>query len=152
MKSLMLKLMVAAILTLPGSAMAQSNRLAERVEGLWIFRALFPGQTQPVYTGTGRFLRDGTLSGPPIDQFRGPAEGEWMRVAKGEFIFTFVGNNYDSAGNYSATSKVRGRLTLSEDGMSATGQTKIEILDPTGKVLVSRMATFTGTRVVAEHF
>lgn len=60
-------------------AFAQSSPSSQRLEGIWIFRAEFEGQAQPVYVGTAQFLADGRISGTPTDQKSGPALGEWIR-------------------------------------------------------------------------
>lgn len=152
MKISFCNLMIVAAVLVPGTMLAQSARSIQQLNGTWIFRAAFPGQTQPVYTGTARFLADGTFSGPPNDQHTGPVFGEWIRTGKGEFAFTFVANTYDDAGNFRTTNRVRGMMTLTDDGLSATGKTMVDVLDTTGQVILSIQATFTGTRMVVEPF
>jgi hypothetical protein len=151
MNKLFCKLLILAVLLVPATSVAQPFP-QYRPDGIWVFRALFPGQTQPVYTGTGRFRADGTLSGPPIDQHSGPAVGEWTRVSAREFGFTFVANTYDELGNFRTTNRVRGMMKLSGDGLSATGKTMVDILDTTGQIILSRGTMFTGERVVVEPF
>ena len=147
------RIIVAAVLSaVPGTVLAEPAQSLQRLDGMWIFRATFPGQTQPVYTGTARFLADGTFSGPPNDQHTGPVFGEWIRTGKGEFAFTFVANTYDDAGNFRTTNRVRGMMTLSDDGLSATGKTMVDIFDTAGQVILSRTSPFTGTRIVVEPF
>jgi hypothetical protein len=142
----------ALLISTPAGVRAQAPPSAQRLEGIWIFRALFPGQSQPVYTGTARFLRDGTFSGPPNDQHSGPALGEWVPIRWGEFAFTFVANTYDDLGNFRGTSRIRGMITLSPDGLTATGRTLVNVLNSAGEVVLTRTTTFTGARVVVEPF
>ena len=154
MNSLLRNLLIAAILLATASpdVRAQSVQSIQRLEGIWIFRALFPGQPQPVYTGTARFLADGTFSGPPNDQRSGPTVGDWTRTANREFAFTFVANTYDDAGNFRTTNRVRGMMTLGDDGLTATGRTIVDIFDAAGHIVLSRTVTFIGTRVAVEAF
>ena len=152
MKRLIWNLMSSAVLLVPGTVLAEPGPLTQRLDGIWIFRAIFPGQTQPVYTGTARFVGDGTFSGPSNDQHTGPTVGEWIRTGKGEFAFTFVANTYDDAGNFRTTSRVRGMMALSEDGLFAAGRTIVDIFDTAGQLILSRTTTFTGSRVVVEPF
>src|SRR6266516_4326878 len=75
MKRLFLTLMIAGALLIPSTALAQSAPTMQRLEGIWIFRALFGGESQPVYVGTAQFQADGKFAGPPNDQTTGPAVG-----------------------------------------------------------------------------
>jgi hypothetical protein len=104
----------------------------------------------PVYVGTAQFLANGTLSGSPTDQHSGPTIGQWSRTGNYEFAFTFVADTFDSSGAFANTHRVRGTLTLSDDGLSATGKIVLEILDTTGKVIFTAPfpTTFTGARLV----
>lgn len=154
MKNLLRGLLIVATVLTPASLdlRAQSAPSVQRLKGIWIFRAIFPGQNQPAYTGTARFLADGTISGPPIDQRTGPTLGDWIRTGNKEFAFTFVANAYDDAGNFRSTNRVRGMMTLGDDGLTASGKTMVDIFDRTGQIVLSSTATFTGTRVIVEPF
>ena len=63
MKSLFRTLLIWVALPLLGTAgWAQQNM--QKLDGIWIFRATFPGAPAPAYVGTARFLPDGTFQGP----------------------------------------------------------------------------------------
>ncbi len=148
MKSLLGNLLISTVLLLPGTAHAQHTK-ALNVTGIWIFWALLPGQTQPSYVGTPEFEANGTLSGGG-----GAQVGKWVRTGNQEFAFTFLANSYDSSGKYTDTHRVRGMLTLSDDGFSATGKTLLEILDPTGAVIFTSPGPtmFSGVKLVVTPF
>ncbi len=150
MKRLLFKFTLAAALLVPGAAMAQSS--TQRLDGTWIFRASFPGAPQPVYVGTAQFTADGRFSGPPIDTFTGPVVGEWIRTGNQEFAFTFLANTYQTTGGFQSTHRVRGIMTVSSDGLSAAGTTKLEVLNSAGQVIATAATAFTGARMVVEAF
>ena len=145
MRSVFLNLFISVALLVPGAAMAQPAK-AKNVTGIWMFWALLPGQTEPSYVGTANFEANGTLSGS--------APGEWVRTGNQEFAFTFLANTYDSSGKYTDTHRVRGMLTLGDDGFTATGKTLLEILGPTGAVVFTSPGptTFTGAKLVVTPF
>jgi hypothetical protein len=157
MNSLFSKLIVAFVLLIPATAFAQHEQSVQKLDGFWIFHANLPPQAGaggsaggPGYAGSARFLPDGTLAGSPVDQHSGPLFGEWVRTGYHEFAFTFVSDAYDGSGNYLNTNRVRGTMTVSDDGLTATGRTLLEILDKTGKISFTAPAqtTFTGTRLI----
>jgi hypothetical protein len=164
MKSSRLHLLVSSLLLAPlvvlaqsGSAIQEGTALAQtahsgQVQGVWLFRATFPGQPGPTYIGTARFGKDGTISGTPVDQRTGGTLGEWARTGNQEFAFVFVADTFDRAGNFVNTHRVHGMLTVGDDGLSATGKTILEILDTTGKVIFTSPAptAFTGERLTLQ--
>lgn len=159
MKTTLLSLLFASVLLCPVAGIAQTDRTSEhmngrKLEGIWTFRASFPGQPVPVYVGTALFHEDGTFSGPAIDQHSGPTTGEWIEVGHMEYAFTFLSDTFDSSGNFASTHRVRGMLRLAHDGLSATGQTILEIIDTSGAVIfTSPVPTpFTGRRTVVQAF
>jgi hypothetical protein len=159
MRTSVLSLLLASVLLCSGAGIEQSNRTSEhengpKLEGIWTFRASFPGQAMPVYVGTAHFRADGTFSGPAIDQHSGPTTGEWIEVGHLQYAFTFLADTFDSSGNFANTHRVRGMLRLTHDGSIASGQTILEIIDTTGAVIfTSPVPTpFTGTRTVVQPF
>ncbi len=151
MKRTLWSLLMAAVLLLPGTALAEYSQDVSKLDGTWMFRGFLAGPAQPpVYVGTAQFLANGTLSGSPTDQHSGPTIGQWSRTGNYEFAFTFVADTFDSSGAFANTHRVRGTLTLSDDGLSATGKIVLEILDTTGKVIFTAPfpTTFTGARLV----
>ena len=146
MNKLFVKLLISVALV-PTIAPAQPAR-AKSVTGIWIFWGLLPGQTQPSYVGTADFAANGSLNG------NGGTVGKWVRTGNQEFAFTFLANTYDSSGNYTGTHRVRGMITLSDDTVSCTGKTLLDILDPTGAVIFSSPGptTFTGAKLVVTPF
>ena len=151
MQKLRAILLAVALASISGVVQAQSP-LLQRMEGIWIFRAMIPGQPLPAYTGTARFLPDGKMSGPPNDRNSGPTIGNWIRTGNKEFAFTFVANTYDEMGNFRTTNRVRGMMAISEDGLLAAGRTMVDILNSAGEIILSRTTQFTGSRVVVEPF
>jgi hypothetical protein len=153
MSKMFLKLMMAGCLVVPSLVSAQPTVSPQRVDGLWVFRALFPGQTQAVYTGSANFRPDGTFAGPENDQHSSGSMGIWIATGNyGEFAFTFLSNSFDAMGNYQSTSRIRGIMTISADGLSASGKVKVDVFDPIGQVIFSSGNTFTGTRFVVAPF
>ncbi len=164
MKSLSLHLLISSLLLVPVVALAQSGQAihpgtalaqtthSSQVEGVWVFRATLPGQPGPSYIGTARFAKDGTIAGTPVDQRTGGTLGDWTRTGNHEFAFIFVADTFDTAGNFVNTHRVRGMLTVGDDGASATGKTILEILDTTGKVIFTSPAptAFTGARLTLQ--
>lgn len=144
-------LLFSVALLVPAMAMDQPGEGVKKLDGIWMFRGFLAGPAQPpVYVGSAQFMSNGVLSGSPIDQHTSPTVGQWIRTGNQEFAFTFVADTYDSLGNFANTHRVRGKLTLSEDGLSATGKILLEFLDTAGNVIFTAPAatTFTGTRVV----
>lgn len=159
MKTSLVSLLFASVLLCPGAGFAQPNEGSghvngRKLEGIWTFRASFPGQTGPVYVGTARFHADGTFSGPAIDQHSGPTTGEWIATGHMEYAFVFLADTFDGSGNFAGTHRVRGMLRLAQDGLSATGETILEIIDTTGTVIFTSPGPtpFTGTRTVVQPF
>jgi hypothetical protein len=146
---ILLNLLVSGALLFPVAALAQPTP-AKKVDGVWIFWGLLPGQTKPAYVGTATFEKDGMLSGSGV----GTTAGRWVRTGNQEFAFTFLANTYDASGTYTGTNRVRGMMTLADDGTSCTGKTLLEILDPSGTVTFTAPGptTFTGLRVVVTPF
>jgi len=146
MKNLLSSLFIVSALLVPGTAPAQPSR-APDVTGIWIFWGLLPGQAQPSYVGTAQFQGNGTLSGAGI-------MGQWVRTGKQDFAFTFLANTYDASGNYTGTHRVRGMMTVGDDGITVAGKTLLDILDPTGAVIFTSPGptTFTGLKLVVTPF
>ena len=155
MKRILFLLMIAAVVLTPVLALANDGHSPDSPVGLWIFRITFAPGASPVYGGTVRFRLDGSLAGPGKDGLKNSeVNGEWIRVGRGEFAFTFVVDTYDDSGTFQSTHRVRGMMTISEDGLSASGKTILEILDTSGNVVPPSplTSTFIGSRIEVVPF
>jgi hypothetical protein len=152
----LLRALAASAFLIPIAASAQSTTSTLKVDGVWIFHANLPPQAGNGnnggigYAGTARFASDGSISGTSLDQHTASSFGQWAEASYHQYNFTFLSDTYDAQGNYANTNRVRGVMILSDDGLTATGTTLLEILDKTGAVVFKSPATssFTGTRVV----
>jgi len=145
-------LMAAVAILSPAVVSAEQNEAPNRVVGAWSFYAQFPGAPSPTFVGSAQFESNGTISGTPIDQHTGPAIGVWQQLGGNQYAFTFVANTYDASGTYTATHRVRGMLTLGDDGVSASGKTALEVLNSAGVVIFTATSTFTGQRLTIQPF
>lgn len=81
--------------------------------------------------------------------FANPAYGVWEHQGGSEFAYTFVGDNFDTTGNFLGTLKVRFNLTLTGPD-ELVGVDNAELRDPAGNLVFSRCNTVRGERIKIE--
>jgi hypothetical protein len=125
---------------------------AKTIVGAW-FSTVTPTVIPP-FVGLGTFTADGgvinttSLSlGSPLES---PGHGRWVRRGRDKYDVTFFTVSADAAGNHVLTSKVRGRLRISDDGNEFTGDFQVEVFEPNGGLLVSDTGTVRSTRIEVE--
>lgn len=155
MKSLAIGSWIAAAVITPASLSAQQQWYSPtKIDGsVWLTRAMVPPQTTFSYTGTAVFRADGTVGGPPRDGLGSvTTSGVWTRSGYQDYSFTFAADVYDGTGNFVSTNVVSGLMHVSDDGLSATGTSLVEIIDTTGKVLFQQPSAaptpFKATRII----
>jgi hypothetical protein len=155
MRSFAIAFWTVVAITAPGSVNAQQWYSPTKIDGsVWITRAMIPPQTTFSYTGTALFRSDGTLGGAPRDGTgSSTTTGVWIRSGYQDYSFTFTGDVYDSSGNFVNTNVVAGTMHVSDDGLTATGTSLLQILDTTGKILFQQPAAnptpFKANRITA---
>jgi hypothetical protein len=91
-----------------------------------------------------------TPPGAPGAIFTSSAHGAWKAVNPSEASFTCIGLGSDGNGNLFAVVTYRGRLVLSADQRTLTGDMTATIDDPQGATMATFPMTLEGTRIVAE--
>jgi hypothetical protein len=131
-----------------------TGKKAERLEGSWIITVTAvvpPGvPPPPVRTNYTTFARGGVSIGSDrLAPFANPQHGVWEHQGGNDFVWTFVGDNFDPAGNYLGTLKVRNKLTMSGPDQFV-GVNNAELRDAAGNLVFSRCNTFRGERIQIE--
>jgi hypothetical protein len=98
-----------------------------------------------------------SLNDPILKNSAGTAHGAWVRTGDGEFAFTWRRFLFDfppgpGEGKFTATVKVRGRLTLNETSDRLSGPFRFDVFDPTGTVILSSGGMAQGERIGVEPF
>jgi hypothetical protein len=143
------------LLLMMTSAWSQENLGKKAVQGSWRVRvtstpgpgALPPFEALHTYNTGGGFLESNNVS-PPSQATVG--QGSWSSAGHGRFDFTFIKFLFDPQGQFVGTAKVSERIQLSAGGNEYTGVGRVEIYDPSGRMLVTGETTTQATRIRAE--
>jgi hypothetical protein len=145
-------LIIAAALVAFGQVMPAGADGPKTIVGAWLTNVT--PTLQPAFVGLGTFNSDGTLTNTTSAALAFPTEtpghGAWVRTGRHTFAVTFVALIGDAAGSIFATAKVRATLTIGESGDEFTGVFRIDLIDPSGVLIVSDTGTVHGTRIKVE--
>jgi hypothetical protein len=107
----------------------------------------------PTFTAHETF----TEAGGSVEINNGPSGsttgiGTWVRTGHRTFLATLVKQQFDDAGNFILTTKVRREITLSASGQELTGRDNVDLFDPAGNRLPIEIpaGTFHGTRLAPQ--
>jgi hypothetical protein len=143
--------LVAALTVSSHSSWGQAKQAAVpgTLEGTWIV-AVTPGPGGPppfqvlaTFTSNGGFIATGP-SGPAV------AQGSWAQTGDRTFNLTFLTFSFDSKGQLAVSQKTWQGITVSQGFDAWSGPSKVEIRDPTGKLLLSGTGSVQATRMRAE--
>jgi hypothetical protein len=102
-----------------------------------------PSQNLATFTSNGGFITTGA-GGPGVGQ------GSWVQTGDHTFNLTFVIFLYDSKGQFMGTEKAWNAITVNDTFDAQSGPVKIEVRDPTGKLVLAGTGSTQGTRQRAE--
>lgn len=118
--------------------------------GAWIVtanRARGVGKNLLTFSSDGTFFRSGDTH--PV--YSG-GHGAWQRTAEGEFDATYLAFNFDKAGNWIGSNKVRIHIVRGPGPNEFTAATKTTELDLQDNVMAERQGRLTGKRIEVEPF
>ncbi len=139
-------LAAVAVSTGVPAALAQSRPTAA---GTWYFNVSINGAPPCQCIQIASFYADGHIDGPGTDWFSGDIRGEWAVGADGKIVFTLIENNYNPDGSAGGMYIIKGAFA-STTADSGSGVSTFQIVDNTGKVMVSGSATFKATKIHAQ--
>ncbi|HZS09565.1 MAG TPA: hypothetical protein VFD58_32355 [Blastocatellia bacterium] len=130
------------------------ERQAQQLEGSWVITVTAvvpPGvPSPPVRTNYTTFSRGGGAVGSDrLAPFANTQHGAWEHRGGNEFIWTFIADNFDAAGNFLGTLKVTSRLTLTGHN-EFVGVNSSEIRNAAGNVVFRGCNTLRGQRIQVE--
>jgi hypothetical protein len=132
------------------SARHHPSSPTQALNGTWLTTVQLtdaPPGAPTSFNALDTFLPDGGLlvsSSAPNPAQRGLAHGSWSHVGHRNFTSTFVWFRFDAPGQAIGTQRVHRTMKVSTDGSSFTATDIIEIVAPTGAVLVTIHGTETG--------
>jgi hypothetical protein len=132
------------------SSHPQSPRPDHDLNGTWLTTVQLtdaPPGAPSSFNALDTFLPDGGLlvsSSAPMPSTRGLAHGTWTHVGHRNFTSTFTWFRFDATGQAVGTQRVRRTMRVSQSGTSFSGTDVVEVIAPTGAVLVTIHGTETG--------
>ena len=93
---------------------------------------------------------DGGVMAAGCSLAESPGYGQWLRIGKGTFAVTFVGQGFDLAtGAINSTYKVRATLSWTTGHKQFAGPFVTDIYLPDGTLIATATGVVTGDRIVA---
>ena len=130
---------------------ANENSRQEQLVGAWNVEVVTVGQGT-TFPALLTFAADGGLiADEPPSPFETSGHGNWVSTGRREVAYTFIALIGSAEGPLSAKLKVVGTLRFDRASDSWNGPFKIDILDPSGNVILSDQGTFTLTRIAVER-
>jgi hypothetical protein len=159
MKNTIRSLAFAVSVVIVGIALTLSNTMRTlhaqgvvnpNVEGTWSVMVTPDGG--PPFRALASFASGGTVveSSAGGDNDKG-GQGVWIRTGARTFGFTVEQFQYDAAGHFLGTMKVRERDEFDQAFASYTGVATIEFRDPAGILAFTACARTRATRMVVEE-
>ena len=149
MKKMFLTLAATLLITTLAPAGFSQGFNGQDAIGTWTYFVKIAGAPPCQCIQLARLRADGTADGPANDHFSGAVLGEWKKTGFREVSFTFLQNNIDKDGNAAGLYVIKGVMNITPEGDKATGSTKFQLLDSSGKILFDGPATFTATKLIA---
>jgi hypothetical protein len=157
MKTLRHSLPVISSIAILGIALALSNTTTRvhaqgsdpNIEGTWSAIVTFDGGSFAPFRSLESFSGGGTMvqSSAVGDKSN---QGVWKKTGGRTFIYTFEGFQFDPAGNFLGTLKVRQTAELDQSSNSYSGVATVEFRDATGNLVETSCARTRAIRMVAE--
>ena len=127
---------------------------AQQLEGSWVITVTAvvpPGvPPPPVRTAYVTFARGGaSILSDRLAPFANPGHGAWEHRGSNEFLWTFIGDNFNAMGNFVGTLKVRNKLSVTGPD-TFSGVNNSEARDAAGNLLFSGCNTVQGQRIKVE--
>jgi hypothetical protein len=151
----LIALVGGSALSAPQGARAQGRSL----EGTWVVNvnraglppitAFFTFAAGGGLTHTDSAIRGAATSIGGVASF-GPSHGVWAPAGGRTFEYRWERLMFDATGVYSGIGRVRGQITLDEDGNGYTANSMSETLNLQGEVLVSSQNTSRATRMTLD--
>jgi hypothetical protein len=133
-----------------GGAVAQSA--PDPLVGVWesvvTQRDCTTGATTATLRGNSVVHGDGTFMDTPgaMPAARGPGLGVWTASGGAAYTVKFRFFRFNADGTPAGSNIVTRTVTLGADGNSATGDSKVQVLDASGNTLAQGCSTDTSTR------
>ena len=132
----------------------QREAQARQLEGSWaltVTAVVPPGVPPlPVRHNYTTFARGGVSIGSDREApFANPQHGAWEHRGGNEFAWTFIGDNFDAAGNFLGTLKVRVKIIITGSD-TFVGVDNAEVRSPAGNLVFSACNTIRGERIKVE--
>jgi hypothetical protein len=118
--------------------------------GAWIVtatRARGAGKNLLTFSSDGTFFRSGDTH--PV--YSG-GHGAWKRVGEGEFDATYIAFNFDPAGNWTGSNKVRIHIVRGPGPNEFTAATRTTEFDLQEKPIAEGQGRLSGKRIEVEPF
>ena len=119
------------------------------LEGSWMSEVssqLAAGTRLTTYNADGTLITTAIAAGV----IPTTGHGSWVRTGEREFATTWFGFSRDAEGNYTAMTKVRGRLQLNGGGDEISSRSQVEVMDRNGNVLRTDSPTGQAKRIRVE--
>jgi hypothetical protein len=132
----------------------QREAQAQRLEGSWVITVTAvvpPGvPPPPVRNAYVSFARGGaSILSDRLAPFANPGHGAWEHRGGNEFAWTFIADNFDAAGNFLGTLKVRVKIIITGSD-TFVGVDNAEVRSPAGNLVFSACNTIRGERIKVE--
>jgi hypothetical protein len=143
--------LLLAAFAIAQTAQADGNNRQEKLLGAWNVEVVTVGQGT-TFPALLTFAADGgMIADEPPSPFETSGHGNWVSTGRRDVAYTFVALIGSAEGPLSSKLKVVGKLHFNSASGSWNGPFKIDILDPSGNVILSDQGTFTLTRIAIER-
>jgi hypothetical protein len=147
----MIVAVLLSALAIAQTAQAGGHDRQEKLLGSWevVVTTVGQGTTFPAlltFTDDGGMIADETPS-----PFETSGHGNWISTGRRDVAYTFVALIGSAEGPLSAKLKVVGTLRFNSANDSWSGPFKIDVIDPSGNLILSDQGTFSLTRIAVER-
>jgi hypothetical protein len=147
----MIVALLLSALAIGQTVQASGNDRQEKLLGSWNVEVTTVGQGT-TFPALLTFTDDGAmLADEPPSPFETSGHGNWVKTGRRDVAYTFVSLIGSAEGPLSAKLKVVGTLQWDDGNDSWNGPFKIDILDPSGNMILSDRGTFSLTRIAVER-
>ena len=115
--------------------------------GTWTFFVKINGAPPCQCIQIAQLRADGTIEAPANDHFTGAGLGQWRQVGQGDVHFVILENAINEDGSAGGLYVIKGTMTPNSAGDGGSGTSTFQILDNSGKAILSGTATFTATKL-----
>jgi len=147
MKKLFTTMAAALLFTLSGATALHAQGSPFTTTGAWTFFVKIDGAPPCQCIQIANLKADGSIDAPANDHFTGAGLGRWNQIGSGDVKFVILQNAINEDGTAGGLYVIKGSMTLNAAGDGGSGKASFQILDNSGKAVVSGTATFTGTKL-----